>query len=263
MDNGIASSVSSESKENESVSETLIKEEANTNLFTPIKKSQNPMDLYEFRSDEEFDDDSLLMPLRQDRTSTPLRPEKISSLRPSLEDHSDGEKCDIKAEELHTSTLSERNSGEIVESIKIDDIFIEEVVKFAEDNEQKSNFMSQEESKEEEEKVEEEKPPPPKIKKKPGRKSKAEKARLLLEAKLAEEQKAQNTAETTEEAEKKTDVTEKPKAKRGRKPKALKLLEEQEKAAEKLASEGNEHTEEKSPIKPPRKKPGNTCDGTL
>ncbi|KAK3102832.1 hypothetical protein FSP39_014273 [Pinctada imbricata] len=252
VDDGLTSSVSSESKENHQGlpldSKEEIEEQKNTEPFSPIKKSQNAMDLYEFRSDEEFGDDSILMPLRQERTSTPLRPEKISSHQSvSFDENSESsDKTDTKLDDQQSSTLSEKNSGEIVESIKIEDIIIEEVVKFAENNEGESSFVKNDQVKEPEEPVK----VLPKPKKKPGRKKgfklKPKTEETAKPIKDKDEAKNPESEEVTEKAE----PPAKPKGKRGRKPKAQKLLEQAEKVEAKNTSE------EKPQEKPPRKKPG-------
>nr|XP_034304450.1 transcriptional regulator ATRX isoform X2 [Crassostrea gigas] len=197
--------------------------------FTP-KKRENPMDLYEFRSDEEFDDDSVLMPLRQDKTSTPIRHEKISFLS-----------------QTSKSDLLDRTSKSLdFEDDKLSDIDTQKDSKEPEDQKKKKKLqIKMEENMEEEDEPVKTTAKTQKPKKTAGRKKKGK----------ASENKGQPHSDNEENSklEKSFEIEEKPskpKAKRGRKPKSKpEPVESTETAAD--------NTEpEKAPVKPPRKKPG-------
>lgn len=167
--------------------------------FTP-KKRENPMDLYEFRSDEEFDDDSVLMPLRQDKTSTPIRHEKISFLS-----------------QTSKSDLLDRTSKSLdFEDDKLSDIDTQKDSKEPEDQRKKKKLqIKMEENMEEEDEPVKTTAKTQKPKKTAGRKKKGK----------ASENKGQPHSDNEENSklEKSFEIEEKPskpKAKRGRKPKS-------------------------------------------
>lgn len=167
--------------------------------FTP-KKRENPMDLYEFRSDEEFDDDSVLMPLRQDKTSTPIRHEKISFLS-----------------QTSKSDLLDRTSKSLdFEDDKLSDIDTQKDSKEPEDQKKKKKLqIKMEENMEEEDEPVKTTAKTQKPKKTAGRKKKGK----------ASENKGQPHSDNEENSklEKSFEIEEKPskpKAKRGRKPKS-------------------------------------------
>ncbi|XP_061187649.1 uncharacterized protein LOC133195740 [Saccostrea echinata] len=225
------SSVSHEFKENQRDSVEKTENSFDSKPLTPKPKPANPaMDLYEFRSDEEFDDDSVLLPLRQDKTSTPIRHEKTSYLS-------------------HTpkSDLIDRTSKSLdFDEDKLSDIDTQTDKTETEDQKEKESKTIKEEDDEEEDEPAKPTAKTKKPKKSPGRKKKVKAAETTSPSKPDKEESAK--PEETEDDKKEKPV--KPKGKRGRKPKP--------KPEEALTTEttADKKDLEQPPVKPPRKKPG-------